>query len=137
MSFLSSLRSRIFTTSLYAAAHHAPSRTLLAPSSYMSAARSFPMMFTQQQSMQQQQQQQQIRGVKTKVKGYKIKTHTGAAARWRKTKSGKYKHASIGKNHGNSNWSRSIRSRNHTQDYAHGNGEGNHVKRIRKLMPYA
>ncbi|KAK9378184.1 uncharacterized protein V2V93DRAFT_376442 [Kockiozyma suomiensis] len=80
--------------------------------------------------------EQQIRGVKT-VKGYKMKTHTGAAARWHKTKSGKYKHAAVGKNHGNAGWPVSVISRAYTRGVAHGPGQGNHLKRIGRLMPYS
>ncbi|KAK9368578.1 hypothetical protein V1509DRAFT_623316 [Lipomyces kononenkoae] len=78
-----------------------------------------------------------LRSKSSSTKKYKIKTHKGAAARWHKTKSGLFKHGPIGVNHGNSNWSNRILARTGRGGYALGKGEGNHIGRIKKLMPYA
>ncbi|KAK9447076.1 uncharacterized protein V1518DRAFT_377385 [Limtongia smithiae] len=72
-----------------------------------------------------------------RCKGYKMKTHKGAAARWHKTKAGNFKHGAVTSNHGNTGWSKSIRSRGHTGGYALGPGHGNHIKRIRRILPNA
>ncbi|KAK9238686.1 hypothetical protein V1525DRAFT_400245 [Lipomyces kononenkoae] len=77
------------------------------------------------------------RNKSSSTKKYKIKTNKGAAARWHKTKSGLFKHGAIGVNHGNSNWSNRILARTNRGGYALGKGEGNHIGRIKKLMPYA
>ncbi|KAK9327856.1 hypothetical protein V1520DRAFT_347630 [Lipomyces starkeyi] len=78
-----------------------------------------------------------LRNKSTSTKKYKMKSHKGAAARWHKTKSGHFKHGPIGVNHGNSNWSSRILARTSRGGYALSRGEGNHIGRIRKLMPYA
>ncbi|KAK9457712.1 hypothetical protein V1511DRAFT_184089 [Dipodascopsis uninucleata] len=68
---------------------------------------------------------------------YKMKTHKAAAARWIKRGSGGFKHGPVGVNHGNTGWSASGRSRYHRGGFAKGPGEGNHVKRLKRLLPYA
>ncbi|KAK9432612.1 hypothetical protein V1505DRAFT_323376 [Lipomyces doorenjongii] len=78
-----------------------------------------------------------LRNKSTSTKKYKMKSHKGAAARWHKTKSGHFKHGPIGVNHGNSNWSSRILARTNRGGYALSRGEGNHIGRIKKLMPYA
>ncbi|CAM9017368.1 hypothetical protein WICANDRAFT_29464 [Wickerhamomyces anomalus NRRL Y-366-8] len=60
-----------------------------------------------------------------------MKTHKGAAKRWRKTASG-YKRAKAGKNHGNAGWSK---------QYLKGLGgktanDKTHTKRLKRLLPY-
>ncbi|KAK9373768.1 uncharacterized protein V1513DRAFT_448078 [Lipomyces chichibuensis] len=78
-----------------------------------------------------------LRNKSSSTKKYKMKSHKGAAARWHKTKSGHFKHGPIGVNHGNSNWSSRILARTNRGGYALSRGEGNHIGRIKKLMPYA
>ncbi|KAK9466196.1 hypothetical protein V1512DRAFT_226544 [Lipomyces arxii] len=68
---------------------------------------------------------------------YRIKTHKGAQARWHKTNHGSYKHGPIGVKHGNLGWRRAMLSRASKGGYANGPGKGNHIKRIKRLLPNA
>ncbi|KAK9255135.1 hypothetical protein V1507DRAFT_496529 [Lipomyces tetrasporus] len=106
----------------------------------LSAGLSFIASFTPSATSLLQRSTAQVGSLRNKSassKKYKMKTHKGAAARWHKTKSGQFKHAAIGVNHGNSNWSGRILARATRGGYGLGRGEGNHIGRIKKLMPYA
>ncbi|KAK9463956.1 uncharacterized protein V1516DRAFT_618049 [Lipomyces oligophaga] len=71
------------------------------------------------------------------VKAYKMKTHTGMAARFLKSNSGTFRHGPVASKHGNAGWNRTMRTRNHRGGIALGPGHGNHLKTIRRLMPYS
>ncbi|VVT47478.1 mitochondrial 54S ribosomal protein bL35m [Magnusiomyces paraingens] len=66
-----------------------------------------------------------------------LKTHKGAAKRWKKTGNGGFKRGKAGHNHGNVDWSRSVVNNVSGTAYAKGSGYGNHLKKLNRLLPNA
>ncbi|CDO51425.1 similar to Saccharomyces cerevisiae YNL122C Putative protein of unknown function [Geotrichum candidum] len=65
-----------------------------------------------------------------------LKTHKGAAKRWRKTANG-YKRGKASHNHGNVGWGNKVVSNLRGTSLAKGAGEGNHLRKLKRLLPYA
>ncbi|SCU96178.1 LANO_0E12728g1_1 [Lachancea nothofagi CBS 11611] len=60
-----------------------------------------------------------------------MKTHKGAAKRWRKT-STSYKRGRAGRNHGNAGWGKSTLKALDGKTFAH----STHIKHLKRLLPY-
>ncbi|SCW02417.1 LAFE_0F05974g1_1 [Lachancea fermentati] len=60
-----------------------------------------------------------------------MKTHKGAAKRWKKT-ANSYKRGRAGRNHGNAGWSKSTLKSLDGKTLAH----PTHIKHLKRLLPY-
>uniref|UniRef100_A0A060TDC4 ARAD1D46816p n=1 Tax=Blastobotrys adeninivorans TaxID=409370 RepID=A0A060TDC4_BLAAD len=67
-----------------------------------------------------------------------MKTHQGAAKRWRLKANGQFKRKKCGRLHGNVGWSRSsVLQKLNGTTVAKGHGNGNQIKKLERMMPHA